>query len=81
MTVERNYAIGLKISHQFFNQWEAKPNQSHLACTRYFSCALNKLQVIADWFIALLACNWSEYVFIAFSTIFFRLLENRAIEI
>ena len=45
--------IGLKISRQFFNQWEAKPIAP---CTREFSRASGELQVIVrncDWFIAL----------------------------
>ena len=49
--------IGLKDSRQFFSQWEAKPKPI-APCTRDFSRALNKLQVIArncDWFIALFA--------------------------
>ena len=57
MTVESNYAIGLmiglKMSCQFFNQLEAK-QKPITPCTRDFSCALNKSQVIArnvDWFI------------------------------
>ena len=48
--------IGWKFSRQFFNQWEAKPIAS---CTRDFSRALSKLQVIdrsSDWFIATIAC-------------------------
>ena len=59
MTVENNYAIAiatlsdwLKISRQFYNQCEAK--QKPIApCTRDFSRALSKLQIIArnsDWF-------------------------------
>ena len=35
----------LKVSRQFFNQWEAK-QKPIAACTRDFSRALNKLQVI-----------------------------------
>ena len=38
--------IGLKISHQFFNNWEAKPKPI-APCARDFSRALSKLQVIA----------------------------------
>ena len=60
MTVESHYVIaiatlGLKDSRQFFNQWEAKPKPT-APCTRDFSRASSKLQVIArncDWFIAL----------------------------
>ena len=62
MTVESNYAIAittlgdwLKISRQFFNQWEAKPKPIPL-CTHGFSRALSKLHVIArnsDWLITL----------------------------
>ena len=62
MTVEGDYAIAiaalsdwLKISRQFFNQWEAKPIAP---CSRDFFRTLSKLQVIArnsDWFIALFA--------------------------
>ena len=47
--------IGLKDSRQFFNQWETKPKPT-APCTRDFSRASSKLQVIArncDWFIAL----------------------------
>ena len=47
--------IGLKDSRQFFNQWESKPKPI-TPCTRDFSRASSKLQVIArncDWFIAL----------------------------
>ena len=36
--------ITLIISREFFNQWEAKPN---IPCTRDFSRALSKLQVIS----------------------------------
>ena len=64
MTVESNYVIAiatlsdwLKDSHQFFNQWEAKPKPI-APCMRDFSRALSELQVIAkncDWFIALSA--------------------------
>ena len=49
--------IGLKISHQFFNQREVNPKPIVL-CTCDFSRALSKLQVISrnsDWFIALFA--------------------------
>ena len=49
--------IGLKDSRQFFNQWEAKPKPI-APCTRDFSRALNKFQIIArncDWLIALFA--------------------------
>ena len=62
MTVEINHAItiaiviGLKILRQLFSQWEPTQNQT-AACTRDFSRALNKLQIIArnsDWLIALL---------------------------
>ena len=45
----------LKISWHFFNQWEAKPIAP---CTRDFSRALSKEQVIAynsDWFTGLFA--------------------------
>ena len=62
MTVESNYMlrllrlmIGLKDSRQFFSQWEAKPKPI-ATCTRDFSRALSKLQIVArncDWFIAL----------------------------
>ena len=64
MTVESDYAIAiaalsdwLKISRQFFNQWEAKPKPI-APCSRDFFRTLSKLQVIArnsDWFIALFA--------------------------
>ena len=64
MTVESNYVlrllrlvIGLKVSRQCFSQLEAKPKPI-APCTRDFSRALSKLQVIArnsDWFIALFA--------------------------
>ena len=49
--------IGLKISRQVFNRLEDKPIAP---CTRDFSCALSKLQIIArnsDWFIALFALS------------------------
>ena len=49
--------IGLKDSRQFFNQWEAKPKPI-APCTRDFSRALSKFQIISrncDWFIALFA--------------------------
>ena len=49
--------IGLKISRQFFNQWEANP-ESIMPCTRDFSRALSKLRVNArnsDWLIAIFA--------------------------
>ena len=64
MTVESNHVlrllrlvIGLKDLElrQFFNQWEAKPKPI-APCTRDFSRASSKLQVIArncDWFMAL----------------------------
>ena len=42
----------LKVSRQFSNQWETEPKPS-APCTRSFSRALSKLQVIArdsDWF-------------------------------
>ena len=62
MTVESNYirlwlVIGLKVPRKFFSQLEAKPKPI-APCTRNFSRALSKLQVIArysDWFIALIA--------------------------
>ena len=38
--------IGLKISRQFFNKWEAKPKPI-APCARDFSRSLSKLQVIA----------------------------------
>ena len=80
MTVEINYAIaiaimiGLKISRQLFSQREPKQNQT-AACTRDFSRALNKLQIIArnsDWLIALLTpvvIGQSNYFGIGFSTV------------
>ena len=46
--------IAFKISHEFFNRWEAKPKPI-APCTRDFSRALSKLDVIArssDWLIA-----------------------------
>ena len=64
MTIESNYVIAiaalndwLKDSRQFFSQWEAKPKPI-APCTRDFSRALSKFQIIAwncDWFIALFA--------------------------
>ena len=66
--------IGLKISGQFFNQWEAK-QKPITACTRDFSRTLNKLQVIdanSDWFIVLFApvvIGHSSYFAIGFSTV------------
>ena len=48
--------IGYKISHQFYNQWEAKPKESHLVGNIF--TVLSELQVIArnsDWFITLFA--------------------------
>ena len=38
--------IGLKISRQFFNKWEAKPKPI-APCALYFSRAFSKVQVIA----------------------------------
>ena len=64
--------IGLKISRQFFNQSETKPIA---ACTRDFSRALSKLQIISrdsDWFVALFSpvvIGWSNYLGIGFSTV------------
>ena len=67
MTVEPNctrlrvlsLVIGLKISRQFFNQWEAKPKPKPIApCRRHICLALRKFQLIrknSDWFIALFA--------------------------
>ena len=49
--------IGLKISHQFINQWEGRPKPI-VTCTRDFFRALSKLHGIAknlDWFMALFA--------------------------
>ena len=49
--------IGLKDSHHFFNQWEAKPRPS-APCTSDSSRALSELQVVAwycDWFTTLFA--------------------------
>ena len=49
--------IGLKVSRQFLNQWEAKPKPI-APCPRDFSRASSELQVIAmdsDWFIELSA--------------------------
>ena len=49
--------IDLKVSRQFFNQWEAKPKPS-APFARNFSRALRKLHVIArnfDWFVPLFA--------------------------
>jgi len=49
--------IGLKDSRQFYNQLEAQPKPI-TPCTRHFSRALSKLQIISrncDWFIALFA--------------------------
>ena len=65
MTVEPNYTrlrvlslmIGLKISRQFFNQWEAKPKPI-APCRRHICLALRKFQLIrknSHWFIALFA--------------------------
>ena len=49
--------IGLKESHQFFSQWEAKLKPKPIAaCTRDFSRASSEFQIIArncDWFIVL----------------------------
>ena len=67
-------AVGLNISRQFFNQWEAKPKPI-APCTRDFSRALYKLQVIAgnfNWCIALFArvvIGWSNYFGVGFSTV------------
>ena len=71
--------IGLKISRQFFNQWEEKQIPI-AACTRDFSRAMNKLQVTArnsDWFIALFACfpaliGESDYFSIGFSRVIWK---------
>ena len=58
MTVERILAIDwLKIPCKFFNQRVTKPKPNE-PCTRDFSLAWSKLQVIArnsDWFISLFA--------------------------
>ena len=80
MSVDSNHVIAiatlsdwLKILRQLFNQWETKSNPI-APCTRDFSRAFNKLQVIArnfDWLIALFApvlIGRSNYVAIAFST-------------
>ena len=83
MTVEINYAIaitiviGLKILHQLFSQWELTQNPT-AACTRNFSRALNKLQIIAgnsDWLFALLTpvvIGQSNYFGIGFSTVIWK---------
>ena len=60
MTVESNHAVSISTLCDWLqnvNQWEAKPKPI-APCTRDFSRALSKLQVIArncDWFIALFA--------------------------
>ena len=49
--------IGLRISHPFLNHAEAK-TKPITSCTRDFSRALKKLQVIgrnSDWFVAVFA--------------------------
>ena len=64
--------IGLKILRQVFNRLEEKPIAP---CTRDFSCALSKLQVIvmnSDCFIALFALSvigQSYYFSIDFLTV------------
>ena len=90
MTVESNFAIaiatskviGLKISRQFFNQWEAKQKAvAASSCTRDFSRSLNKWQVIvrnSDRLIALFArvlIGRSDYFVIGFSTVIWKPLQ------
>ena len=70
--------IGLKDSHQFFNQWESKPIAP---CTRDFSRASSELQVIArncDWFIGLPApvIGRSHCFGFGFSTVIWKPLYN-----
>ena len=68
---------GLKDSRQFFSQWEAKPKPI-APCTRDFSRALSKFQIIAgkcDWFIALFApfvIGRSNYFGFGFSTVIWK---------
>jgi len=73
--------IGLKDSRQFFSQWEAKPKPI-VPCTRDFSHALTKFQVIArncDWLIALSGpVVWLVGV-IALVLVFRQSFENRSI--
>ena len=71
--------IGLKDSRQFFSQWEAKPKPIPIApCTRDFSGALSKFQIIArncNWFIALFApavIGRSNYFGFGFSTVIWK---------
>ena len=61
MTVESNHAVSISTLCDWLQNvnrhWEAKPKPI-APCTRDFSRALSKLQVIArncDWFIALFA--------------------------
>ena len=66
--------IGLKDSRHFFSQWKAKPKPI-APCTRDFSRASSKIQIIArncDWFIALSApgvIGWSNCFGFGFSTV------------
>ena len=81
MTVESNDAIviatlgdWLKVLREFFNQRDTKPKPI-APCTRSFSRALSKLQVIArdsDWFSrrsAPVAVGRTNYFSIGFSTV------------
>ena len=69
--------IGLKESRQYFNQWEAKPKPI-ASCTRDFSRASSKLQVISrnsDWFMALFASvviGRSSYFGFGFTTVIWK---------
>ena len=69
--------IGLKISRQFFNQWEAEPKPI-APCTREFSRALSKWQVIvrnSDWFIPQfvpVVIGRSNYLGFGFSTVIWK---------
>ena len=74
MTVEMPL-LSLKISRQFFNQWEAPS-------TRDFSRALSKLQEIAsnsDWFVALFALVVIGRSLITLGFLFRQSLENHSI--
>jgi len=74
MTVEMPL-LSLKISRQFFNQWEAPS-------TRDFSRALSELQEIAsnsDWFVALFALVVIGRSLITLGLLFRQSLENHSI--
>ena len=87
MTVESNTClrllrlmIGLKDSRQFFNRWEAKPKPI-APCTRDFSRALNKFQLlgIVIGSSRCLPLLWLVGVLIVLVLVFRQSFENRSI--